>query len=435
MLRYRHLACALALAFTLLFQLPTTRAQDLFTTLTGIKTATLAESQDGKVKFSPVLTKRANALNTVEKRYEAVVSATSRPDAEAVVNAKNKQGQTALAYALYTSDGPAFVDLLLDAGADPNAKLFGKSLVWHALTIDDEYATFNALTLLDYGADPNAANDDGETALHCAAARNNFWVVQRLLTLGADANATYKGKKPAQLATTKTVKDLFANWGKKPYPYSALNADEPAVCRAASRNNYWALKRLLDAGADKNAAYKGKKAVDMTSDKKVRALLGGKGSGKIELSQFRSEHIFVGEYRSGLHNSGGHSFSAFNYMLKCGMKPKVCGLFENGVQVCSVEKHTENRTADDPKNPRHSLYPTHWTKGDIFEAVNALALANVNEDKIEDDYNGVRVIVILRDSPKGDFRDVITAYPSAVQPLANGRLERVNAAKARIGNR
>lgn len=409
------------------------QSADIFTTLTGVKNAALVEGKSGLCDFKPSIDKKIAALKYEDKRYAALETFLKAKDSAKQVNVKNALGQTPLYFAIYDGDGPAIVDALLEAGADPNAPLFGRSPVWHALTIDNEYSTYIASTLLDYGADPNAKTSDGETLLHCAASHNNFWVVQRLLENGADPNAKSQGKTPAQLATSKTVKDLFANWGSKPYPYSPLNKDEPKLCKAAARNNYWAVKRLLDAGADKNASWKNKKAADLSTDMRVRQLLGAKGSSKIEFSAFRSGHIFFGEFdRSNRHNSGGHSYSAFLYMRNCNLKPKVHAIFENGVQVCSVERHTEKRTADDPANPRHSIFPTHWTKGDIFEAVNTLALANVDEDKIEENYNGVRIVVILRDNPKGNWRDVITAYPSSVQPMANGRMERVDQARQNV---
>lgn len=407
---------------------------DLFTSLAGVSNATLKENKDGTIRFSPSISKKKSDLKYADQRYKAVEENLESKDAFKRVDAKNADGQTPLHFALYTADGPAFVDALLEAGADPNAPLFGKSPLWHALTIDDENSTFIALTLLDYGADPNAAAD-GETVLHCAASRNNFWVVQRLLESGADPNVKWNGKKASDLATDATVKDLFKNWGKKPYPYSPYNKDEPALCRAAARGNYWACKRLLDAGADKNAKYQGKTAAELTTSARVRELLGAKGKGSVETSPLRVEHVFLGEYDgSNRHNSGGHSYAAFLYMRKCNMKPKTHAMYENGVQVCSVERHTARRTADDPVNPSHTFFPPNWTKGDVLEALGTLALENADQDKIEENYKGVRIVVILRDSLRGSGRDVITGYPIfSRQPNAAGKLERIDRARQNAG--
>ena len=406
-------------------------SNDLFTSLAGVSNATLKEDKGGTIKFSPSISRKKSDLKYADQRYKAVETILESKDALKRVDAKNADGQTPLHLALYTGDGPAFVDALLEAGADPDAPLFDKPPLWHALTIDDENSTFVALTLLDYGADPNATTPDGESVLHSAAAHNNFWVVQRLLEYGADPNAKWNGKKASDLATDATVKDLFKNWGKKPYPYSPYNKDMPALCRAAARDNYWACKRLLDAGADKNAKYQGKTAAELTTSARVRELLGAKGKGPVEISPMRSGHVFLGEYDdSNRHNSGGHSYGAFLYMRKCNMKPKTHAMYENGVQVCSVERHTARRTADDPANPSHTFFPPNWTKGDVLEALGTLARENADQDKIEENYKGVRIVVILRDSLKGSGRDVITGYPIfSRQPSADGKLERIDRAR------
>ena len=399
-----------------------------FNVLTGAPNAVLEVGKDGTVGFNPSISKKQEDLKNVDQRFKAVESILNSDDAENRANARNPEGQTPLHVALYTSDGPAFVDALLEAGADPNAPLFDKPPLLHALSRDDENSTYIALTLLDYGADPNATTPDGESTLHCAAAHNNFWVVQRLLELGADPNVAWNGKKASELATDETVKNLFENWGKKPYPYSPYNEDEPALCRAAARNNYWACKRLLDDGADKNAMYQGKTAAELTTCARVRELLGAGEKGSVELSPMRARHVFQGEYdSSNQHCSGGHSYSAFLYMRKCNMKPKTHAIYENGVQVCSVERHTKSRSADDPANPTHTFFPPNWTKGDIFEAIGTLALENADQDRIEKNYKGVRIVVILRDSVKDSGRDVVTGYPVfSQQPNADGSLERID---------
>ncbi len=410
-------------------------SNDLFTSLTGVSNATLKEGKDGTITFSPSISKKKTELKYADRRFKAVEAILKSKDAEKRVAETNADGQTPLHFAIYAGDGPAFVDVLLEAGADPNAPLFGKSPLWSALTLDDENSTLVALTLLDYGADPNATTPDGETALHCAASRGNFWVVQRLLESGADPNAAWNGKKPRDLASDATVKNLFDKWGKEPYPYSPYNEGEPAVCRAAARNNYWAVKRLLESGADKAATYRGKSAAELTTSARVRELLGAKGKGTVEFSAYRAAHVFLGEYDgSNRHNSGGHSYGAFLYMRKCNMKPKTHAMYENGVQVCSVERRSERRTADDPSNPTHTFFPPNWTKGDVMEALGTLALANADRDKIEADYKGVRVVVILRDGVRGARREIITGYPLfSRQPGVDGKLERVDHARENAG--
>ena len=435
----RFKACVL-LAFFAAFLISETSfgqgSYDYFTVLTGSSSAKLDDGGSGVCKLTGV-NKKLNALKAPEQRFKALTELVKSPRAASEVNRANKAKQTPLHFAIYACDGPAFTERLLESGADPNAALFGRAPIWHALALDNEYSTYISLSLLDYGADPNAAAPDGETPLHAAAAHNNFWVAQRLLELGANPNAQFNGKKASELATDTTLKNLFKNWGRRPYPYSAFNKGEPAICRAASRNNYWAVKRLLDKGADKNASWQGKKAADLTTDARVRQLLGGKGRGAVDFSDYRVEHIFYGEYDSAnRHNSGGHSYSAFLYMDKCGLKPKAHAVYENGVMVCSVERHTEQRKADDPARPSHTVFPYYWTKGDIFEAINYLALENVDQDRIDDVYKGVNMTVILRDARRGDGRDVITAYTVLTrQPTESGKMERIEAARKNAGGR
>ena len=73
---------------------------------------------------------------------------------------------------------------------------------------------------------------------------------------------------------------------------------------------------------------------------------------------------------------------------------------------------------------------------DIFEAINYLALENVDQDRIDDVYKGVNMTVILRDARRGDGRDVITAYTVLTrQPTESGKMERIEAARKNAGGR
>ncbi len=100
-------------------------------------------------------------------------------------------------------ENPGIVRLLLDAGADPNAKSRrGNTPVhmWTQRSADPEIAAL----LLDRGADVEARNGDGETPLHRAAGESFLStadMIALLLDRGADVDATNNnGETPCQLA-------------------------------------------------------------------------------------------------------------------------------------------------------------------------------------------------------------------------------------------
>jgi len=71
-----------------------------------------------------------------------------------------------------------------------------------------------AEVLLDHGADPNARDKFGLTALHVAAMRGNMDLVRRLVEVGATAEAlTCLVKTPADVADDNEHKDV-ANYLK-----------------------------------------------------------------------------------------------------------------------------------------------------------------------------------------------------------------------------
>ena len=121
-------------------------------------------------------------------------------------------------------DDPAVLQALLDAGADPNAKVDGDDLtpLHYAAAFNQNLAVSQAL--LDAGADVNAKTYLDVTPLHGAAQHNeNPAVLQALLDAGADPDA--KGR-----------------FGGSPLHWAARHNQNPAVIQA-----------LLDAGADPDA--------------------------------------------------------------------------------------------------------------------------------------------------------------------------------------
>lgn len=175
-------------------------------------------------------------------------------------NVKNKEGETALTFAIQNSD-PKVVNVLLEQ-ADPNIKDdLGNSPLHLAIDRDKEEIT-NALLekntdvnvgglsgkvknqtplyaavikgrtdlvqrLLEKGADPNIADSDGGYPLSEAAIRGDAELVKLLLDKGANINAQESNKRSALI-------------------YAASNAG------ISSQRRQETIKNLLERGADKS---------------------------------------------------------------------------------------------------------------------------------------------------------------------------------------
>ena len=88
---------------------------------------------------------------------------------------------------------PDAVRALLELGAQVTpASRNGGFTALHSAVADDEGAATKDIVrmLLDAGADPNARSASGGTPLHTAAFTGNIPVIQMLLASGADTNAT-----------------------------------------------------------------------------------------------------------------------------------------------------------------------------------------------------------------------------------------------------
>ena len=106
-------------------------------------------------------------------------------DSGADVNAAQRNGSTALHWAIYRDDAET-VDLLIDRGADVTVKtregispLFMASLYGNAVIIE---------SLLDAGADANEAGPNTETPVMLAARNGNPDAIRTLIDAGADPN-------------------------------------------------------------------------------------------------------------------------------------------------------------------------------------------------------------------------------------------------------
>ena len=144
---------------------------------------------------------------------------------------------------------PAIIQLLLGAGANPNAVDDGGLTPLHRGAVNGNPVV--AAHLLSAGADPNALDNDGYTPLHWSAARGgNGRVITRLLAAGADPRAeSNDGRTPLHSAlrfsaVRGVVTALVQGGGAEnltPLQLAALEGDATAVTS------------LLAEGADPNA--------------------------------------------------------------------------------------------------------------------------------------------------------------------------------------
>lgn len=119
-------------------------------------------------------------------------------EAGADPNAKDAEGQTALMWA-----SNATAKLLLAAGADVNAKdNDGRTALIRAIRQVEKKGPALAETLIKAGADVNSRDKFGLTPLMYAADRGDVEIVKLLLQAGADAKAEDKnGRSVLQLVT------------------------------------------------------------------------------------------------------------------------------------------------------------------------------------------------------------------------------------------
>jgi ankyrin repeat protein len=192
--------------------------------------------------------------------------------AGANVKAVNRYGVTALSLAC-TNGNAAMVEALLAAGADPNTELPGGETALMTASRTGVVGAVNAL--LKHGANPNAKESKyGQTPLMWAAAEGNVEAMQALIKGGAELNARSRmgftpylfaareGRIGAALALVKAgvnvneAIELPATAGRRTTS-GGPRVGVSAMVLAAENAHFELAARLLDAGADPNAALPG----------------------------------------------------------------------------------------------------------------------------------------------------------------------------------
>ena len=199
-----------------------------------------------------------------------------------------------------SSPHPVVISILVEAGADLNARHWGGLTPLHEASSQNTNAGVT-VALLEVGADPNARSRDGTAPLHSAAARNNLDIVTALVEAGADPNARdpygntplhrawtdlFVDRRPVTRELLRLGADPLArnqagvvadhthcdNWNTDSYAYLALPADygrcldagadpnerdgngQMPLHRALANRDPAAVALLLEAGAEPNAA-------------------------------------------------------------------------------------------------------------------------------------------------------------------------------------
>ena len=181
--------------------------------------------------------------------------------AGADLNARTSQGDTPLMTAMGgmgRGTKPAIVDVLLEEGADVNIPetFFGRTPLHESIS-GTPVDSVNGITLklLAHGADPNARSRFGGTPLHTAAYEHGPAVIRVLVEAGADPSVLDDdGESPlhpaARYGRPGTITALV-NAGTDP---NTANEDgEAPLHQAVSEGNAANVDALLEGGADANA--------------------------------------------------------------------------------------------------------------------------------------------------------------------------------------
>jgi ankyrin repeat protein len=186
-----------------------------------------------------------------EQNPKAINALVARSDA-AAVNARQPDGSTPLAWAVYKDDA-ATVDLLLKAGAKATtADDYGETPLTLACANADAAIVEK---LIGAGADANAARTYDETALMIAAGSGNPDIVRTLIAHGAkvDAIESRKGQTALMWAAAQSRSEVVAALLKAgANPNVASKVGFTPLVFAAEAGDTKSAASLIAAGADVN---------------------------------------------------------------------------------------------------------------------------------------------------------------------------------------
>ncbi len=167
------------------------------------------------------------------------------------INAKDADDSTAVIFAALTGQTEV-LQLLLDAGADPNVKnKFEKTALLTALDTLNYEKTLQLL--LRKAANPNIPNKKGETPLHAVALSGNVPLIQAFLKAGANPNLQdIYGMTPLHRALFSRKVELIPMFKQAGADLNLQNnrGKKTALHMALDYNDAKMVQALLTAGAD-----------------------------------------------------------------------------------------------------------------------------------------------------------------------------------------
>ncbi len=208
---------------------------------------------DGRDPYSKQILNDKNAQRDAHfKQIKALFSNLTKEEKKEIVNAKKKYSRTTLLHLAAEEGHLKIAKLLIENGADVNAKHSLGGTPLHLAASRDHLKI--AKLLIENGADVNAKDSLGGTPLHLAASRDHLKIAKLLIENGADVNAKDSLKETAFYFATKRrhleiAKLLIEN-----------GADVNTKASSGTTLFHWALendhleivKFLIENGADVN---------------------------------------------------------------------------------------------------------------------------------------------------------------------------------------
>ncbi len=169
------------------------------------------------------------------------------------INARDKDGRTALMFAVWWRDCVEMVSLLVDAGAEVEVRDRNDMTV--LMLAFAKKRTGVASWLMGIGADVKARDADEVTLLHLAALWGSFVMVSMLIRKGLDVNAKDKmGRTPLYLASSQGHLQAVQALVKAEADVNAADVDgvSPLMLAVGGKHADVA-QALCKAGADQSA--------------------------------------------------------------------------------------------------------------------------------------------------------------------------------------